>query len=232
MTRYNLRKFSELPFQLVRCYRYKDLYDHVLFNYKWLYAKMCALPLNEVLSDFEDAVNNIADPQDKKEINLVADSIRLGGAILKYYPEMLASQLNGRLLPERTKESCGNINGCRNMHISNKNSYGLIFFTRSRSPATSGHCYSSATRRASTRTRWSRPSTACTPRAALSNTAWRDTSSAYSASNSPATTDTSCQSRIRQYSTIPLCVGKSQDATRTSKCLYRSCALRSTSRYS
>ena len=101
LTRYNLRKFSELPFQLVRCFRYKDLYDHVLFNYKWLYAKMCALPLNEVLSDFEDAVNNIEDPQAKKEINLVADSIRLGGAILKHYPEMLASQLNGRLLPER-----------------------------------------------------------------------------------------------------------------------------------
>ena len=93
--------FSELPFQLVRCYRYKDLFDNVLFNYKWLYAKMCALPLNEVLSDFEDAVNNIEDPQAKKEINLVADSIRLGGAILKHYPEMLASQLNGRLLPER-----------------------------------------------------------------------------------------------------------------------------------
>ena len=101
LTRYNLRKFSELPFQLVRCYRYKDLFDNVLFNYKWLYAKMCALPLNEVLSDFEDAVNNIEDPQSKKEINLVADSIRLGGAILKHYPEMLASQLNGRLLPER-----------------------------------------------------------------------------------------------------------------------------------
>jgi hypothetical protein len=25
LTRYNLRKFSELPFQLVRCYRYKVL---------------------------------------------------------------------------------------------------------------------------------------------------------------------------------------------------------------
>ena len=36
VTRYNLRKFSELPFQLVRCYRYKDLYDHVLFNYEVL----------------------------------------------------------------------------------------------------------------------------------------------------------------------------------------------------
>ena len=106
-TRYNLRKFSELPFQLVRCYRYKDLYDNVLFNYKWLFAKMSALPLNEVLGDFEDAVAHIKDPLAKKEINLVADSIRLGGAILKNYPEMLAAQLNGRLLPER--ENCPNI---------------------------------------------------------------------------------------------------------------------------
>ena len=107
ITRYNLRKFSELPFQLVRCYRYKDLYDHVLFNYRWLFAKMSALPLNEVLGDFEDAVLHIDDPVPKKEINLVADSIRLGGAILKHYPEMLAAQLNGRLMPER--QSCPNI---------------------------------------------------------------------------------------------------------------------------
>ena len=107
ITRYNLRKFSELPFQLVRCYRYKDLYDHVLFNYRWLFAKMSALPLNEVLGDFEDAVLFINDPIPKKEINLVADSIRLGGAILKHYPEMLAAQLNGRLMPER--QNCSNI---------------------------------------------------------------------------------------------------------------------------
>ena len=68
---------------------------------------MSALPLNEVLGDFEDAVLHIDDPVPKKEINLVADSIRLGGAILKHYPEMLAAQLNGRLMPER--QSCPNI---------------------------------------------------------------------------------------------------------------------------
>ena len=99
-TRYNLRKFSELPFQLIRCYRYKDLYDNVLFNYKWLYTKMCALPLQEVLGDFEDAYNHIKDPDYQKEISLVADSIRLGGATLKIYPEMLSAQLLARLLPE------------------------------------------------------------------------------------------------------------------------------------
>ena len=60
--------------QLVRCFRYKDLYDNVLFNYQviiwllhcylinfslkfqWLYYKMCALPLPDVLGDFEDAI--------------------------------------------------------------------------------------------------------------------------------------------------------------------------------
>ena len=84
---------------------------------------MSALPLNEVLGDFEDAVQHIKDVSAKKEINLVADSIRLtrfdgfkfspsmtfrlGGAILKFYPEMLAAQLNGRLLPER--RNCPNI---------------------------------------------------------------------------------------------------------------------------
>ena len=40
VTRYNLRKFSELPFQLVRCYRYKDLYDHVLLNYKVIFVSL------------------------------------------------------------------------------------------------------------------------------------------------------------------------------------------------
>ena len=50
----------------------------------------------QVLGDFEDAVTEIQDVAARKEILLVADSIRLGGAILKHYPEMLASQLNGR----------------------------------------------------------------------------------------------------------------------------------------
>ena len=105
LTRYNLRKFTELPFQLVRCFRYKDLYDSVLFNYQWLYNKMCALPLPEVLGDFEDSIKNIRLDVHKKdtihkEIGLVADSLRLGGAILKFYPGMLSAQLVGRLLPE------------------------------------------------------------------------------------------------------------------------------------
>ena len=33
--------------------------NNILFNYQWLYHKMCALPLPEVLCDFEDAAKNI-----------------------------------------------------------------------------------------------------------------------------------------------------------------------------
>ena len=38
--------------------------------------------------------------QFSREIMLVADALRLGGAILSQYPDMLAPQLIGRLLPE------------------------------------------------------------------------------------------------------------------------------------
>ena len=102
LSRYNLRKFGELPYHLVRCKQFKNLYEEVLFNYQWLYAKMSACPLQAVLSDFEDAYNHLEnDAKDvKREIQLVADSLRLGGAILGQYPDMLAPQLVGRLLSE------------------------------------------------------------------------------------------------------------------------------------
>ena len=84
---------------------------------------MSACPLQAVLSDFEDACNHLDDKDAKREIMLVADSLRLGGAILGQvilnsaisrvfrtihatlfvafqYPDMLAPQLVGRLLSE------------------------------------------------------------------------------------------------------------------------------------
>ena len=82
ISRYNFRKFGELPFHLVRCKQFEDLYANVLFNYQWLYAKMSACPLQALLSDFEDACNHLDDKDVKRQITLVADSLRLGGAIL------------------------------------------------------------------------------------------------------------------------------------------------------
>lgn len=53
-----------------------------------------------LLKDFEDASVNTDDKEAKRELMLVADALRLGGAILAVYPNMLAPQLVGRLLPE------------------------------------------------------------------------------------------------------------------------------------
>ncbi|XP_065565326.1 NACHT and WD repeat domain-containing protein 2-like isoform X3 [Artemia franciscana] len=100
VSRYNLRKFGELPFHFIRSKRFDDLFNHVLFNYKWLHAKLAACPLQAVLSDFDDAFVHIQDPHIKRQITLVADALRLGGAILSHYPDMLAPQLLSRLLPE------------------------------------------------------------------------------------------------------------------------------------
>ena len=82
LSRYNLRKFSELPYHLVRSGNFPDLYANVLYNYQWLYAKMRACPLQSVLSDFEDALSYVQCEDDKRELTLVCDSIRLGGAVL------------------------------------------------------------------------------------------------------------------------------------------------------
>ena len=82
ISRYNLRKFGELPYHLVRCGNFHLLFAEVLFNYQWLYAKLSACPLQAVLSDFEDASTHLKNKEIKREIMIVADSLRLGGAIL------------------------------------------------------------------------------------------------------------------------------------------------------
>lgn len=86
-----------MPYHLVRSRRFQDLYEHVLFNYEWLHAKLSSCPLQAVLADFEDASTNTDDSESKRELMLVADALRLGGAILAVYPNMLAPQLVGRV---------------------------------------------------------------------------------------------------------------------------------------
>lgn len=95
VTRYNLRKLSELPYHLVRSHQYEDLYSTVMFNYKWLHAKMSSMPLQSVLADFEDLLEHVY----QKDVKLIADAIRLSSSILSHYPNMLGPQISGRLLP-------------------------------------------------------------------------------------------------------------------------------------
>ena len=53
--RYNLRKLSELPYQLLRAHRIDDLYHHVLFNYEFIHAKLSCMPLNSCIFDYESS---------------------------------------------------------------------------------------------------------------------------------------------------------------------------------
>ena len=59
----------------MRCRQFEGklgLFENVLFNYQWLYAKMSACPLQSVLGDFEDAWIHLKDENAKREISLVS----------------------------------------------------------------------------------------------------------------------------------------------------------------
>ena len=53
LSRFNLRKFSELPCHLIRARRFSDLFSELLFNYSWLHAKLSSSPLDRVIQDFQ-----------------------------------------------------------------------------------------------------------------------------------------------------------------------------------
>ncbi|CAF3624005.1 unnamed protein product [Rotaria sp. Silwood1] len=93
--RYNLRKLSELPYQLIRAQREDDLYQHVLFNYDFMHAKLSCMPLNLCIFDYESALESVND----KEVRLISDALRLSSSVLAADPNNLACQIIGRLLP-------------------------------------------------------------------------------------------------------------------------------------
>jgi hypothetical protein len=68
--RYNLRKLSELPFQLIRAQREDDLYNHVLFNYDFMHAKLSCMPLNLCIFDYESALEFVFDKEVNRKIEL------------------------------------------------------------------------------------------------------------------------------------------------------------------
>ena len=93
--RYNLRKLSELPFQLIRAQRFEDLYNHVLFNYDFIHAKLSCMPLNLCIFDYESSLESTFD----KEVKLMSDALRLSSSVLAADPNNLSCQIIGRLLP-------------------------------------------------------------------------------------------------------------------------------------
>ena len=92
---YNLRKLCELPFHLLESKMYVDLKDQVLFNYEWLYTKISALSLHDVLSDFTLTFQSWKDTGD---LALLSSALRMSGSQVNRNPSSLAFDLMGRLL--------------------------------------------------------------------------------------------------------------------------------------
>jgi len=67
----------------------------VLLNYEWLHAKLSAMSLHDILSDYRLAIeSNVSD----HDVQLVFSALRVGGSYVSLNPDTLAFDLLGRLL--------------------------------------------------------------------------------------------------------------------------------------
>ncbi|XP_067664530.1 NACHT and WD repeat domain-containing protein 2-like [Haliotis asinina] len=89
--RYNLRKLNQLPYSLAQSGQIERLKKECFCNFDWLYAKIKAVSLQQILGDFSMFHD--------RETCFVADAIRMSGSALKIDPNALGPEISGRLLP-------------------------------------------------------------------------------------------------------------------------------------
>lgn len=93
--RYNYRKLNQLPYHLYHSRRFLDLNNEVYFNYQWLYTKLRACSVQQVIADLNMS--------DDRETVLLTDAFRMAEAALTEEPNVLGVELTGRLLPHYDK---------------------------------------------------------------------------------------------------------------------------------
>ena len=69
-SRFNLRKLHILPYHLFKANMINEIFNNVYFNIEWLYYKIEALGLQELITDFDLLKNDV-------EVNLVAKSLKM-----------------------------------------------------------------------------------------------------------------------------------------------------------
>ncbi|CAH1773349.1 unnamed protein product [Owenia fusiformis] len=89
-TRFNKRKYDQVPLHLLMSGRRKELNQLVLFNYEWLYNKMKALSLQHIIQDF--ALNP------STEASLLEDAMRGAQPIIESNIDNMAIEISGRLM--------------------------------------------------------------------------------------------------------------------------------------
>ena len=63
--------------------------------FRFLHAKISAMPLQSVIADIEDAMEKHYD----NDVKLLDDALRLSASTLSHHPDMLGPMIVGRLLP-------------------------------------------------------------------------------------------------------------------------------------
>ena len=101
ITHFNKRKLGELSYHLLRSSRDTDMYEKVLYNVDWVFAKLSCLPFSTVISDYDDFLLKSPD----NNVRLVRDTVRLASTAVVKYPFVIASQISGRLLPYYRKNA-------------------------------------------------------------------------------------------------------------------------------
>ena len=71
----------------------------MLFNFRWLHAKLSCMPLRTVVADYEDAIEACRESDVDQSVSLLMYALRLSSSVLGRLPYMLAAQIIGRLLP-------------------------------------------------------------------------------------------------------------------------------------
>ena len=91
--RYNLRKLSELPYNLVMAGEYEKLKHLTLCNFEWLFVKLQATSYHTTIQDFFLSTSLSTDI----ELSVVKEMLTLSAHRLKVQPKDLAGQILGRL---------------------------------------------------------------------------------------------------------------------------------------
>ncbi|CAD5116466.1 DgyrCDS5351 [Dimorphilus gyrociliatus] len=77
---YNLRKLQELPFNLIHALRFDAFVRDICSNFKWLYSKIRATSIDEVMFDLDLALNVIREFQ-LMTVNMETDSLSASSLI-------------------------------------------------------------------------------------------------------------------------------------------------------
>ena len=96
---FNHRKLTELPYHLLKSKDIERLKRNVLCNYEFLWTKLKASSVHEVMDDFMDA---LAEKPDEQDIKLVFETLELSMEALSVSADQLSSQLIGRLSSSRS----------------------------------------------------------------------------------------------------------------------------------